>query len=369
MKKLIFLLVVSSIILKADLGSIQGRVIDSDDGEPLVNANVFLSGTTIGTTTNENGEFIISEIPDGNYKIVVSIVGYESQVRNLKVNNNDELIMDFELEEKIYEFDEVSVLGEYDEEFERNYLVFRKYFIGTSKNAVSCEIVNPEIINFIEEKNGDLIASSDGMLEIVNHRLGYNVKVNLKKFKLKNTGEVYYAGETFFEEIDTNDLVLQAQWRDNRTETYLGSVRHFFKTLYNDEWYSAGYRVYLKSKPTWNSVFELMEHEQPISYNPSKIIIPYSDGYKKIKLDDTMLIKFVNEIEAAEYYSYRESMDSNINEILPYQISWIELINDECEFDENGLLKYPDNSVKLFGYWGWLKMGDMLPFDYNSNES
>ncbi|MDZ7763990.1 MAG: hypothetical protein U5K00_06130 [Melioribacteraceae bacterium] len=59
-------------------------------------------------------------------------------------------------------------------------------------------------------------------------------------------GEVYYAGETFFVEIDTNDFSVEKQWERNRREAYLGSSRHFFQSLYIDEWYSAGYRTYFE---------------------------------------------------------------------------------------------------------------------------
>lgn len=364
MKKVSFLFILCSFVLKAEMGSVEGRIVDSQTNEPIVYANVFMSGTTIGSTTNDDGEYKIRSIPEGNYKLVISVVGYESISKIIRVNNNDELVLDFELKRKVYELDEVAIVGEYDEEFEKNYKIFRSHFLGTSRNATNCEIVNPGIIDFVKKDNGNLEATSEEMLEIINHSLGYNIRVQLKKFELTSQGEVYYAGETLFQEIDTNDTYVKNQWENNREEAYLGSTRHFLKSLYENNSYSDGFRIYLTRRPTWNAVYELMQHEQPISYELNKNILPRPDGYKKLILDETILIKYTGEVEAAEYYAYRETMDSNINEILPYQISWIKLINDECEFNENGLLKYPDNSIKVFGYWGWLKMGDMLPFDY-----
>lgn len=369
MKRMILFIAIYLQINFAGNGGITGKIVDSESNEQIVYANVFLSGTTIGSTTNDNGEYQIIGVPEGNYKLVVSVVGYEAGVKNIQVKQEDELEFDFELIRKVYEFDEIDVVGEYDEEYEANYLKFRKHFLGTSKNALSCEIENPGILDFRNNGDGSLTAIAKEMIKITNNNLGYKIQVNLQDFKITKLGEVYYAGETFFVEIDTNDFSVEKQWERNRREAYLGSSRHFFKSLYSDEWYSAGYRTYLSDKPSWNSVYDLMQQKQPISHNLVENITPRSDGFKKLKLDDHILIKYVKKVEAGEYYSYRESMDSKIYEILPYQISWLELINDECEFDENGLLKYPENSIKVFGYWGWLKMGDLLPFDYKPTES
>lgn len=369
MKRIILCISICLQIIFAGNGEITGKIIDSESDEVIIYANVFLSGTTLGSTTNDNGEYLITGIPEGNYKLVVSVVGYETGTKNIQIKLEDELEFDFELIRKVYEFDEIDVVGEYDEVYEKNYLKFRKHFLGTSKNALSCEIENPGILDFRKNSDGSLTASAKEMIKIINHNLGYKVQVNLQNFKITKKGEVYYAGETLFAEMDTNDLNVQKQWERNRAETYLGSSRHFFKSLYSNDWYQEGYRTYLSKKPTWNSVYDLMQQEQPLSHNLVENITPRSDGFKKLKLDDYILIKYVNKVEAGEYYSYRESMDSNIYEILPYQISWIELINDECEFDENGLLKYPENSIKVYGYWGWLKMGDLLPFDYKPTKS
>lgn len=59
-------------------GTVTGTLTDKDmNNEPLPFANVQLKGTTIGTTTNENGKYSIDAEP-GNYKIVFSFLGYES---------------------------------------------------------------------------------------------------------------------------------------------------------------------------------------------------------------------------------------------------------------------------------------------------
>src|SRR5690606_6438847 len=64
--------------------TLQGNIIDKHTNEPLIFANVYLPQLEKGTTTNENGEFTISNIPTGTYKIVISIIGYETSTKTLQ---------------------------------------------------------------------------------------------------------------------------------------------------------------------------------------------------------------------------------------------------------------------------------------------
>ncbi|MEL6639672.1 MAG: carboxypeptidase-like regulatory domain-containing protein, partial [Bacteroidota bacterium] len=48
----------------------------NDSGTALEAANVALEGTTIGTSTEADGTFKISNIPAGKYQLVVSSIGY-----------------------------------------------------------------------------------------------------------------------------------------------------------------------------------------------------------------------------------------------------------------------------------------------------
>ena len=66
-------------------GSITGYVIDNLTGDPLVGANVVLSGKKIGSATDLNGKFLIPNIPVGNYILKVSYIGYQSQNININV--------------------------------------------------------------------------------------------------------------------------------------------------------------------------------------------------------------------------------------------------------------------------------------------
>ena len=75
--------------------SISGTV-NNDKNEPLIGANVYLNGTTIGTATNNIGEFTIKNIKEGNYELCVSYLGYKryrTQINLDKAVDNLTIIM------------------------------------------------------------------------------------------------------------------------------------------------------------------------------------------------------------------------------------------------------------------------------------
>ena len=56
--------------------SLRGIVLDSLSSEPLVGANVFLTGTSLGTATDDEGVFVIKNINPAKYQVKVSYIGY-----------------------------------------------------------------------------------------------------------------------------------------------------------------------------------------------------------------------------------------------------------------------------------------------------
>ena len=86
---------------------INGKVVGSD-GSPLSNASVTLKGTTIGTTTNEQGEFVLS-IPEGrgNGTLVFTTVGFAPQ--DVKLDGKTQYIVKLTSESR--DLGEVVVVG------------------------------------------------------------------------------------------------------------------------------------------------------------------------------------------------------------------------------------------------------------------
>jgi TonB-linked SusC/RagA family outer membrane protein len=86
--------------------TINGKVTDGSTGEPLPGVNIVVQGTTIGTTTNADGEFEL-HVPSLNETIVLSFIGYRQMVTNLE--NRSEIII--ELLPDVQLLDDIVVVG------------------------------------------------------------------------------------------------------------------------------------------------------------------------------------------------------------------------------------------------------------------
>jgi TonB-dependent SusC/RagA subfamily outer membrane receptor len=62
----------------SNIFQITGKVIDEDAHEGMPGVNVVVKGTTIGTTTDINGEFFL-DVPDANSVLIFSFIGYRTQ--------------------------------------------------------------------------------------------------------------------------------------------------------------------------------------------------------------------------------------------------------------------------------------------------
>ena len=87
-KKVLFLLIVTvSTDLYAENGSVSGVVYGEE--KPLVGANVFLEGTTMGATSDSFGNYLITGIPVGKYIVRADFLGYTTQKQELYISITD----------------------------------------------------------------------------------------------------------------------------------------------------------------------------------------------------------------------------------------------------------------------------------------
>ncbi|WP_294818499.1 TonB-dependent receptor [uncultured Flavobacterium sp.] len=59
-------------------GTIKGRIVETETSEPLPFASVLVEGTQIAANSDESGHYALPNIPEGNYVLVVSYVGYKT---------------------------------------------------------------------------------------------------------------------------------------------------------------------------------------------------------------------------------------------------------------------------------------------------
>ncbi len=75
-----------SALAMAQTGKVRGFVIDKESDAPIPFANVVVKNTNVGAVANDEGYFILSNVPLGKQTIEVSFVGYETKIEEVVVS-------------------------------------------------------------------------------------------------------------------------------------------------------------------------------------------------------------------------------------------------------------------------------------------
>jgi len=72
--------------------NLTGKITDSQTDDPLIGANVVLSGNGLstGAATDINGEYYIKDVPLGSYQIKITYIGYSDFNSNLEVSSDSQ---------------------------------------------------------------------------------------------------------------------------------------------------------------------------------------------------------------------------------------------------------------------------------------
>ena len=107
---LIFILFFYSGIIQAQRNyTISGYVRDASTGEELIGANVYIEKLRAGSDTNVYGFYSVT-IPEGDYIIRYSYIGYETQKKRLYLDKD--IKQNIELSAKAIALEDVVVTGE-----------------------------------------------------------------------------------------------------------------------------------------------------------------------------------------------------------------------------------------------------------------
>lgn len=139
---LILLLISLSYVGFSQTGTIEGIVLDKElDNSPLPFANVFVKGTSLGTTTDFDGNFTLNNIPSGTYTIVFSFVGYETlSLDNVAVEPNKFTQLSVSLGPGTNLLDEVVVQVVTSREREEALLLDRKKAVSIKESIGASEL-------------------------------------------------------------------------------------------------------------------------------------------------------------------------------------------------------------------------------------
>ncbi|MDY3033052.1 MAG: TonB-dependent receptor [Odoribacter sp.] len=93
-------------------GTITGKIVDANTGDPLIGATVMVEGTTQGCVADVNGEFSLQVSKKGNVILLFRFVGYESLTKTVNLNKNQKL-GEIRMTESSVGLDEVMVSASY----------------------------------------------------------------------------------------------------------------------------------------------------------------------------------------------------------------------------------------------------------------
>lgn len=95
-----------------DTGEISGYLRDADTGEPIMYANIMLTGTYMGAASDVHGRYVILNVPTGEYTIKAMMMGYETHEKSINLKPGDDLRLDMELAVKAIQGETVEVTAE-----------------------------------------------------------------------------------------------------------------------------------------------------------------------------------------------------------------------------------------------------------------
>ncbi len=357
------LLLIASLVLSFQFGfcqitSVVGKVVDAKTLEPLPLANVFINNTTIGTSSDNDGNFKLTGLSPGVIEIVFSYVGYQTYQLKIVIKQNEVNTLSINLVQSEQQLKGVEVTSTRDKAWEKQVRRFEKLFLGTNKYASSCKILNPWVLEFYEKGNV-FTAKANGPLEIDNMALGYKQHYYLKSFTANSTN-YSIIGNSQFEAMLTRDSVTAKKWDAARNEAYRGSLRHLFKALLSRTSEKEGFLLYFNPHEGLNSnrqsVFSL--NKDLVNFKTDSIVFP---GKQEGEFRLLMKIKI-------EVHYTRKYADSKTYEDLTWPVGWIETTGNMIEVNNEGVILNP-GMIVTSGYFNEARIADQLPLNYDPLEN
>ncbi len=303
---------------------IRGRVLDQKTREPIDFASVFFNGTFHGTSTAEDGSFVLDVTPYAGRTLQISAMGYNSSSLNSLIEGE---FYEVFLERVLYEISEVSVESKSLAKKRKAYMrIFKNEFLGLTRNAGDCYIMNEKDITFNYHSSRDTLrALSRKPLIILNKSLGYQITYHLDIFEYDRTNKVtFFAGNIIFNMDLASGSDNKAKIEKRRMKTYTGSCKQFFTALWKNELSSEGFQVYEK------------ESLQPVEYE-----------------------EMVVSISAKKYFSYHRDLEISYNHFL----STVSFMGPGSYFAKDGF--FEPGGILWYGTMSFDRIADWLPYEYS----
>ena len=168
----VFIFGISNLVYSQNVGTLTGTVSSELNGSPLIGVNVILEGTGFGTTTNEDGSFIIANVPPGSYQIQFSFIGYQQKTSTVNVNAGSVTRVEILLTGRSTEMQEIIVEGRAVD------------LIGVSKSANQGKVGRAEFITRPLLRTGEVMETIPGLIASQHSGTGKANQFYLRGFNL-----------------------------------------------------------------------------------------------------------------------------------------------------------------------------------------
>ncbi|MCE7922876.1 MAG: TonB-dependent receptor [Haliscomenobacteraceae bacterium CHB4] len=96
---------------KIEKGTVRGNIYDKGTAQAVGFATVRIEGASLGTISDINGFFSISDVPVGQYKLMVSLTGYDTWSGDITVKRNEILFQNIYIAESGQQLEEITISG------------------------------------------------------------------------------------------------------------------------------------------------------------------------------------------------------------------------------------------------------------------
>jgi CarboxypepD_reg-like domain len=354
---------------------LQGKI-TSQDGKPVAAASVYLSNTSVGTVSREDGSFTISPFPEGRYDLVVSALGYEtysSFINAAELPNYLSIV----LKPKVKEMDGVTIVPFIKDGWKEWGQFFMQNLIGETPNADDCKLLNKEVVRFrMYKKENMLEAVANEPLIIQNKALGYTLSYDLTLFQFSfGPGFCTYMGYPLFTEMQSSNAKTITKWQRNRRDAYEGSVMHFMRSVYQNKVIENGFelRHILRRKEKTKQGFykQLPAMLINIPLNGDSIAFSIDSATVQLQFNDYLQVMYPAKKNPKAYINYLSgklfAKSGNLSTKLPITSEiYAPQSGEGVQVLYNGHYYYSNNLVAL-QYWAWSeKLSNLLPLDYGN---
>lgn len=148
-------------------GTIRGTVAN-DNQQPIANINIGLEGTAMGDASNNQGEFIIRQVPPGTYTIVASGVGFTTERKKITIQSGQLLTLEVQLSKSNRQLQEIIVSAEKINKFavQKSEYVAKVPLKNINNpqvyNTISSELLTDQVITNFE----DVIKNAPGITKL-----------------------------------------------------------------------------------------------------------------------------------------------------------------------------------------------------------